>query len=170
MDMGPSLLESRRAVMEARWTLQGTKCPCCDGMAKVYKRRLNSTIARALIWIVRKSGKEFAWVHVSKDAPRWIVASNQWSLLLHWGLIEAPPGDDAHLGMWRALPKGQDFVLERTTVPTHVLIYNNTFLGFTGPNFTIRDALGKRFLYSEIFETEDLHYFGALAPLGGSNG
>ena len=105
----------------------GEVCPCCGKFAKTYQRKLNSLMAKTLIWLYH-TFKEGEWVHISKAAPKYILRNNEISRLLMWGLIEEKPNKDPkknRSGVKRLTEKGRAFVLNKLAVPHHVLTYNN---------------------------------------------
>jgi hypothetical protein len=153
---------SRATLQDAHdWLRQhvrdGAVCPCCRQLAKIYRRKLNSSMARSLIWLVRAAGPTLDWVEVTQRAPRWLVRSRELSKLTYWGLVEKCPKDPASTsggrdsGAWRPTPDGVDFAMARTHLPAHALVYDNRVLRLDGAEqVDIRQALGKRFNYEEL--------------------
>lgn len=139
----------------------GTTCPCCERFIKVYKRALNSTMAAGLIWLCRKfeiesEGGDIEWIHLSASAPRFVIATNQLGTLMHWSLIERAPNEDKSKrtsGLLRPTKKGMAFVHFGTRLPRHVYLLNNLIHGFSDEMITIKQALGKKFDYSELMRT-----------------
>lgn len=132
-------------------TLDGAVCPCCKQVAKVYRRKLNSGMARMLIGLFRAC-RASVWVHVSE--LRHIDVSGDYAKLEHWGLIEAQTGmrDDGnpHTGYWRVTERGQRFVMNEMNVMKYVHLYNNILVDTSGPYVDIRGALGDDFNYEEL--------------------
>ena len=140
----------------------GTHCPCCDKYVRRYRRKFNSSMARALIWLSQQHGRlgmmygiagEHCWIDVPKLAPRWLVQTNQLPTVRWWGMIERHPatGDaKKHSGLWRVTPQGVRFVMGREAVPSTVVTYNGEPVGFEGDKITIREALGTKFDYAEL--------------------
>lgn len=121
----------------------GVICPACGQFAKDYERPLNSLQASALITCYRAAGDD--WFHAPSLVGR---AGGEFAKLRHWGLIE---GGDGHAGRWRITPKGIDFLFRRIRVPQRARYYAGEFLGLVGAeNWTIDDALGKKFDYAEL--------------------
>jgi hypothetical protein len=128
---------------------EGHRCPCCTQFAKVYQRKIHSTMAASLITVVRAAGED--WVHVPSLFPRNRAADVP--KLRWWGLLverDATREDGGHVGTWRVTPDGVAWVAERMTVPKYVRVYDNRVLGFLGEPVSIRDALGTRFRYDEL--------------------
>lgn len=149
MLFGNDTLAEARALVESNLD-EGMECPCCGQLARKYKRKLNSTMARGLIWLVRQGPR---WVDVPAEGPRWLTKTNQHATLRWWDLVERLSSDDPakkHSGMWQATQVGIDFVYRRTTVPAHVYHFNNTVMGFSGESIDIEAALGSHFDYAEM--------------------
>lgn len=148
-------LDEARDFVFAHWE-DGAQCPCCDQQVKLYKRPLNSTMARGLIWLVQQAGTNRDWVEVSQDGPKWLVkAGGEFAKLYHWGLIEEMPKDPKDTskrtsGIWRPTFKGVQFVMLRIKVPKRVFLYNNEVQGWDDEQVNIIDALGKKFDYQEL--------------------
>lgn len=150
-DLAGLTVETARMQLEEA-LLGGSTCPCCDRFTKRYRRGLTAGMAVVLCRIVRH-GRRGGWVNVPElpNAPR----GGDYAKLLHWGLLEQakPDPDDPtrrSSGLWRATARGVDFVLGRVSVPRAYIEYNNRVLGFEAEPITIREALGKRFDYSEL--------------------
>lgn len=126
----------------------GAPCPCCGQLAKVYRRRVNSGMARSLITMWRKAGLE--WVHLPTEIG---ARSREEGKLAYWGLAEEATEkreDGGRAGWWRVTERGRQFVLGLTTIPRYALIYDGRRLRFDGEPVTIRDALGAKFDYDQL--------------------
>lgn len=141
---------------EAQVTLRqvldvGHKCPVCTQLAKVYKRKLNSGMARSLIAMYQAARLD--WQHI----PTTIGAlSREEGKLRYWGLIEEETErrpDGGRSGYWRVTELGEQFVLGKITLPSHARIYDGRLLGLTGRNQSIRVALGAKFSYEELMSS-----------------
>lgn len=149
-------LPANATLADAReWLLQhvdeGTKCPCCTQMAKVYRRKINSGMARALIALYRTSRKDpHAHYHLASLA-RWTHEGGQ---LAWWGLItqdDARRDDGGQSGWWRITPLGEKFVRQQVLVGKYMRIYDGRPLGLGhGGGVSIKDALGKKFNYADL--------------------
>ena len=118
-----TLVEARRVVRANRE--DGIECPCCGRYVRVHKRKMNSSMTRALIWLVLYWAKHQDWVDVPTVAPSWLLRTKQLSICEWWGLIERmdkDPDDTArkHSGYWRPTQRGVDFVYGRVSIPSHV--------------------------------------------------
>lgn len=128
---------------------QGVSCPTCGQYAKVYRRKLNFQMARALIDVWKVGGTN-DWVHV-----RTVVGKNRAdeAKLRYWELIEEGAGrreDGGRAGFWRVTPAGEAFILKRHTVPQYALVYNGACIDHDGPLIYIDDALDTQFSYIEL--------------------
>lgn len=132
----------------------GEECPCCEQLAKVYRRKIHTTMARDLVTAWTKAGDD--WFHL----PTLLDGRHQGDFpkFAHWGLIQEHPGDrddgSSRAGWWRITPLGAAFIRDNARVPKYARIYNGRVLGFTGDPVGIRDALGTRFRYDDLMSGE----------------
>ncbi len=134
---------------------RGAPCPCCGQVCKVYKRHINSPMARFLLWLVRSYDAQPRWIHL-KQFPmiQNRRGGGDYGKLVHWGLIEQKPNDDEPdkrtSGEWRPTPKGVEFAHRRIKIPDAVFLYDNIRQGFSDINIDIEYALGQNFSYQEL--------------------
>jgi hypothetical protein len=127
---------------------EGATCPCCTQLAKVYRRRIHATLARAIITLYRHGGAG-QFVH----APSLPGDTHEISQAVWWGLIqedEAVREDRGRAGWWRVTPRGVAFILQETQVPKYARVYDGRCLGLTGDPVWISDALGAKFSYADL--------------------
>ena len=138
-----------------RGSNKGCKCPACDQYVKVYKRPLNSGMARILIEMYKLGDSEYHHIkdHLRKEG---LKNGHDWTLLRFWGMIdpmikEEEDSGATKLGLWRITDTGKQFVEGKIRVSRRVRIYNKKMLGFE-PNemTTIQDALGDHFSYEQL--------------------
>lgn len=139
-------------------------CPCCQRLVKIYKRRFNSGMALALVYIYKEfqnvQSRDFqAWVHVEKllrDKKAPTGTRGDFHKLRHFGLIEQAdtlrPDGSPRNGLWRITVKGVEFVEEREKVPAYAIFYNQEMLALDGPDIGIRQALGTKFNYEGLMK------------------
>lgn len=141
---------------------KGAHCPCCDQLARIYKRTIHSAVARDLIWLVKRSLAKttnggMAWVDLHEEAPLWVQQGRELAKLAYWGLVEQKPTESQRgartSGIWRPTADGVDFAYGRIAVESHVVLYDNRVLGFTGKFISIRDALRKKFDFDQLWRT-----------------
>jgi hypothetical protein len=147
---GDVTLEQARDWLRQR-TDEGARCPCCTQFAKVYKRAINSGMARALVTMYRVGGED--WLHKPTVLRGLGAAARDEALLRYWGLVEeevAVRPDGGRTGWWRVTPKGGLFVLNVTTVQKYALVYDSRCLGLDGPQVSIVDALGTKFNLNDL--------------------
>jgi hypothetical protein len=129
---------------------EGDKCPCCTQFAKVYERKINSGMARALIHQYRTVGQEVA--HTA-SLCRFTHEAAQ---LAWWGLLEQDEerrADGGRSGWWRVTDLGRDFALNRVTVPKYARVYDGRLLSLVrSEEVSIVDAVGTKFNYHELME------------------
>lgn len=142
-----SPLRDAKAWLRAR-LLDGAPCPLCDQHAQMYRRKITSTMARALIAAWTKAGID--WVHL----PSVVGALRaDEAKLAYWGLIEEERSireDGGRAGYWRVTDAGVDFVHGRLKVPKFALVYNGRCFGHEGDQVSIEDCLGQRFRLDEL--------------------
>ena len=133
---------------------EGGFCPVCDRWGKVYKRKLNVTMVRSLIWLTKES--KGAWVDVPNKAPRSVVSSNQLSSLKWWGLIERqepePNSKKKFSGFWKPTQLGLDFVANNVLVPLAVYTYNDQVEAFSNERVSIVECFKEHFDYKDIMK------------------
>jgi hypothetical protein len=133
----------------------GVSCPCCGQLCKVYKRKLNATMTRALILIYHwfQAHPQKKWLHVPdflvKVKADSTIAGGDVSKLRYWDLLEARQGERS-AGFYRITDLGCKFVENKAAVPCYAYIYNQLLLRMSDDVTTIDQALGDRFDYKEL--------------------
>jgi hypothetical protein len=150
---GKDLSDERFELKQRLTQGESVRCPCCEQTAKVYRRTIHAGMAAQLIRIYRAGlNQPEGWVPVDEIYSHG--ASGDYAKLRFWGLIE--PKDqrtatDNASGYWRVTPRGEDFVLSKVRVPSHVLVYNNEKIGVDDTvRVDIRAALGSQFDYQQL--------------------
>lgn len=137
------------------WLLQrlneGAECPCCGRFAKIYQRKLYSTMAYALVQIYQyfKCPDADEWLHVPEhlDGKGVVARGGDWAKLRYWGLIEHD--GDHRSGYWRITDNGKDFVEGKLCVAKSVYLFDGVVVGVEGLT-TIHEALGETFDYEAL--------------------
>ena len=170
--IGPTPLNASRAsLLDARDWLNGQKdrgatCPCCDQFAKIYRRKINSGMAAAILVIWRRTQQIMprdGWLHIPDDFKGagglvGILQNREYPKLRYWGLLQAFEGphddvDTPYSGKWRITLKGREFCLGQRRVPKYVNIYNSEPVERQeDATVDIREALGDRFSYDDLME------------------
>jgi hypothetical protein len=118
----------------------------------VYRRKLNSGMAYALIRFWRAAGRDFA--HKPTVLRGVGAAARDESLLRFWGLLEeeqARREDGGRAGWWRVTELGERFVLDRVRLPKYARIYDGRLLELdASQTLSVVEALGERFNYAEL--------------------
>ena len=127
----------------------GAECPLCHQHVQVYRRKINSGMARSLILMYRAGGLEF--IHL----PTTIGArSREEGKLAYWGLVEEEKvrrPDGGRAGYWRVTELGELFLREQIKVPKYARVYNGRALSLDlTERVSIKDALGTKFDYSDL--------------------
>lgn len=148
--------------MPPAWTAaiegDGAHCPCCHRWGKVYRRGLNASMARALMWLVHQEARSDGWIHVPSGAPPWLLRSQQLPTLRLWDLVEGFSTGGSQLqssGLWKPTQLGVAFANNRATVQKYVYVYNNAVRDTEGDQIFIGDALGSKYNYEEIMANYD---------------
>lgn len=130
---------------------EGVSCPSCDQFVKVYRRKINSGMAQAIITMYNRAGTE-EFVHTPS-----LVRSHEVGQLAWWGFIEEEKvlrEDGGRAGYWRVTPAGEQWVLGRTKAAKYALVYNGKLLGLDDEEtVVIADSLGSKFNYNELMES-----------------
>jgi hypothetical protein len=128
----------------------GTRCPCCAQMAKVYRRTIHAKMARELIQCYREAGT--AWFHM----PSIIGHTGDLAKARYWNLMREDTTelreDGGRAGWWQITPTGEAFINHQVSVPKYARIYDGRKLSLEGPPVTIVDSLGKKFNYRELMD------------------
>jgi hypothetical protein len=161
LDVDPttiSLAEASAWVMEQH--KKGAVCPACHQLAKRYKRKLNSSMAYALLLIYRHFKTHTEWLHVPEYLEKVCNTGptkrgGDWAKMVHWGLIvskddETRADGSKRVGFYKITQKGIDFVRGRIRVPKHAFIYAQKCIAMSPEDTSISEALGDRFNYSEL--------------------
>lgn len=136
---GEETLASARAAVAAGRE-QGIVCPCCDQLVKVYKRKLNSQMAMAAMWMSKFD--DYVPMHT---APPEILLNREYSRLALWWLAEAMPGKNgvgARRGMWRLTDLGRAFVKAKARVPAYMLVLNGAVVDASRETISIDEVKG----------------------------
>ena len=136
-------------------------CPCCGRFAKIYKRKLNSGMARALIWVWKRNG--LSWFNLESELRYLIKAepktprSGDPAKLCYWELLDrAVKENKGSPGDFRVTPKGERFAKNQIRVPRHVFVYDTRRRGFSDEGTDVEDALGNHFDWSELMRSKEV--------------
>lgn len=153
-------LSQARVAWQDTITGKGGYCPCCDRWGKVYRYKISESNAKALIWMSRATPTILnMWLDMPRQAPKWVVATNSFSLMEWWKLIDRRPMeiDDQKQkkfsGHWRVTNLGREFVAGNLQLPKYVYIYNDRLQGVSTETITIKDCFGEDFNYEEMMST-----------------
>lgn len=137
-------LGDARAALRAH-AASGEDCPLCKQYVKVYRRKLNSNMARWLIRFHHATSGNRQWTHATHAV--WTQLGEEYSKLAHWHLIEKHPD---RVGFWRETELGVAFVLNEISVESHAVVYDGECLRLDGTPVSIVTVLGKHFDYAEL--------------------
>lgn len=146
--MSDSLIEARAYIMRDRFG-DGVHCPVCDQFAKVYRRRLNASMVRALIDMYKAGGiRDYVHTPTLLKGRRGEEAR-----LSYWELTEELTErreDGGKRGYWRVTRRGELFLHGVVTVPAYALVYDSQLLRLGGEPTNVLDALGTKFDLAEL--------------------
>ena len=164
------MLEEETPRSSWRKTIEGDggHCPICDRWGKIYSRTINQTMAKSFIWLVKAHQalppEENGWVNIPKDAPRWLVRSNQLPTLAWWKLVQRKPKNDLDSaeedslsknkfsGLWKPTEEGLLFYSGKQTAPIKVWTYNNKVQSVSQERFFLWECFDHYFDYKETME------------------
>lgn len=135
---------------------EGVRCPCCNRLVKVYRRKLHSEMALFLCLLVKRWRQVPRYFSTSELVPGTNKSTTDGAYLVHWGLVEREPAKNTaggRAGMYRPTPKGVEFAEGRLTVPSHIHTLCGDLIGFSEEQVSIEHCLGSRFDYDELMGT-----------------
>jgi hypothetical protein len=158
-NLSPAIAEAQERLEEAAIG-KGTNCPCCGQFVKVYKRKLYTVMAMALVHIYQDHCIHgfTGYIHVPSllNGKGVVARGGDYTKLEYWGLIEAQQHErndgSTRTGMWRITQMGRDFVEDKMRVPSHIFLYNNQLVGMDVEMISIREALGQEFDYGALMQ------------------
>ncbi len=156
-------IEKYYSVQQAREELfkhydeKGEHCPVCGQYVKLYKRKINSSMAHAIIILYHYNRNHPAeWMHILEyfTGMKLSTAFGDAPKLRHWGLIEKKEGEkedgNPDNGYYRITQKGIDFVEKKLQISKYVFLYNNE-VKYRGEKLTdIEESLGDKFDYTQL--------------------
>jgi hypothetical protein len=160
-----TLQEARRnlrAAMQQKGELP--HCPCCDQVAKIYRRSINSNMAEALVVLYRycKANPQEEWIDVPsilRANPRRYGGTGEWggdyAKLRFWNILQpmdALRADGSNRsGKWKLTYLGKQFAKAEIRLPKYTWVYNNENLERECDEFiTIRGV--QHFNYEEMIQ------------------
>jgi len=158
MDLAAAIAACREYVHQH--AKAGLDCPCCGTRMKIYKRRLNDGMARALTAIAELS-KEHAdvdgWLPVGKKSE--IMPASVALQLHHWeypklkffGLLESMPAPAANKdGLWRVTPHGVAFLAGKVPARAYVRELKGKVMRISKRRVYLSDVLKTPFDFDDL--------------------
>lgn len=129
----------------------GGVCPMCQSHVQVYKRKLNSAMAYALVLACNGS---YEWLPLMDLVPESAHSYRDHAKLVWWGLLDVreDESDGRHHKLYRVTLKGRLFARNLITLPRYAVEYKGIVLEITGKQIGIVEALGNNFNYPELME------------------
>lgn len=140
----------------------GETCPCCKQHVRVYRRKLTTTAARAVIELYTEHGLDFGHLPTvaQKRMPEvahqggYLVLSAHWSLIVEERHLRP---DTGRAGYWRVTPFAEQWLRGEVTVPKYARIYSGRCLGLEGDLVTVDEVLNERFDFAELMRDRAGH-------------
>jgi len=108
----------------------------------------------SILWLAIECGKtKDGWVNVPTSAPAFIIRGRHFDKLKVWDLAVDKWNDDATKrcsGIWKATPKGFDFINDLISVPKYAFLHNSKVEGFSQDVIDIKTSLKKYFNYKAM--------------------
>lgn len=172
-DRTATIADGIEYVIEGMQVGGGVDCPCCHQKVKLYRRKLTDDMCAMLIALERlqKARGLSEWIYIGDWRDEYtaitqkkINGGGDYSKLKFWGFVEDEPKQGtatgkASSGNWRITPKGRDFVHGRggfAKAPDHIKVYNNRAIEESDVEVTIQEALGTRFVFSDLMKPTPL--------------
>ncbi len=133
---------------------EGSRCPACGRVVKLYNRGFNISMAYGLFLIYflhQKKGFHKGIKMNDEIAALEIPANNiEYSKLRYWDLIQETDGNNnGHLGNWKITKKGVNFVTGKITIPQIAIVYNTKVLGFSEDHIYITQFRRENYKHHE---------------------
>lgn len=137
----------------------GVMCPVCDQHCRLYKRKLNSGMVRALIQLATVQAKfDNIGVNIWVDASKLQFRGGDYGKLRWWELVEhrklrkdeKDSAEKKDSGKWRVTQKGLQFLTGEVRVARYIFIYNNNVSMFSAETTDAQAALGDKFNFGEL--------------------
>jgi hypothetical protein len=130
-----------------RHLADGCVCPACGRTVKLYRRRIDVSMAKTLLLLVdlRLTHRDQRWHHPESyaDEHKLDIYTRTASLMRYWGLVARPKrvAGQNHTGRLRATDVGVAFARGDLRVHKYALLYNDACQGLTGPLVSFADVM-----------------------------
>jgi len=151
--MTEQTVREARKKLEKNFRDETQTCPCCDQLVKLYKRKLNTKMAKCLIDLYKLPNSDTKYYHTS--CLESYDGGGDFAKLRYWKLIREMSNSDKSKrssGFWKITATGQLFVENKSRVASHILMYNQEFYGYTDTQIDIYDGLADKFDYEELMK------------------
>jgi len=162
MELKPTTTLAELTAYISQHTKKGIHCPVCNGMVKLYKRKINKSNAICLKEMYEISEKfGYRFYHITEMmalSPDMAVKLNggEFARMRHWGFIEELPkngfDDKKASGYWKMTERGKSFCRNELKVHKNILLLNNQVLGFAGKEVDINACLKFKFSFTELMQ------------------
>ncbi len=151
---GGTLLEvAKHDLFEKLKHGEAVTCPCCERFAKIYERKIHTTMAKQLIEFYHLGGYS-GYLHIKETVGNKRSGSGDFTKLKYWNLIEKseqpPKPEQKSSGWWKITEPGFKFLQNKISVPKYAIVWDDVVLRFSDETTTISEALGEKFSYPEL--------------------
>jgi len=143
----------------AKWVMaereRGVSCPCCGQLSKVYRRQINSIMARAAIVLYRCGAlpdTDFQHLPTLLDGTGSVARGGDPAKLVHWHVIEQAPDGEKRSGYYRLTERGLAWIHGKALVARYAYFYDGKCLRLSDELVSVFDALGDHFSYAELMK------------------
>lgn len=130
--------------------VEGSRCPCCNRLVKLYKRKLSAEMVVFLIALCWEYAGDYLDI---RKLRKWKYQRGDYAYLAHWGLVEQKEGnEDGKRGSahWRPTDAAFKFIFRHALMPSHIHMLCGEYLGHSEKLVSVDDALGEKFNYDEL--------------------
>jgi hypothetical protein len=129
---------------------EGARCPCCDHMHRIYRRRVSRSQVRFMHDLAtlsrQRTGIRLSFVDVREIAGAH-MRGGDYAKLAYWGLVQRAPEDP---GLWALTAKGWSFLQGRIRIPRYLWIEDGSVVREDSDTVDVHDANRATFVLSEV--------------------
>ena len=133
----------------------GLHCPLCKQFAKIYKRKLNKTMVKALR-LLYKAGATTQFVHAPTVLAAHAAPAREVGKLAYFNLTKEETErreDGGKSGWWMVTKSGIEFLRGRLTVQKYAVVYDGVVTGYKGGEVNIT-GIAPDFRFDDLMNDE----------------
>lgn len=137
---------------------EGTYCPCCESLVKIYRRTISGKSINMLSGLYNlakaETGRYFHLSKVLRNSGQ--IQTSEFPKLRFWGLIkrldiETDNGSN-HSGHYSITQKGVDFLLGRLKIPKYASVYKNEVQEMSKELVTVYECRANKFHFQDLMK------------------